>query len=247
MALLSDRVHRELKHRLTLWEYLPAERLGEEAIAREFKVSRTPVREALRRLEREGFLEHKSWAGYSVPRPDLPRIDEHYELRLVLEIAVVRKLADDPPKKQIDPLLETWSSQPDQPAADPELVYQDEAFHENLARIAGNATLASMLHGINEHIRIIRSSDFVTPKRILDTYRQHRGILLAIRRRDADQAAGRMTDHIKESQAQVEAAATRALARILTADRSEFSRFDRAPAFSGSPTVQHPPTVEAAP
>lgn len=239
MALLSDKVHRELKRRLILWEYLPAERLGEEAIAREFRVSRTPVRDALRRLEREGFLEHRSWAGYRVPKPDLPRIEEHYDIRLLLELAVVRKLADDPPKKQIDSLIEEWSSQPDQLISDPELVYQDEAFHESLAGIAGNATLAAMLHSINEHIRIIRSADFVTPKRILDTYRQHKGILLAIRRRDAELASNRMSDHIRESQAQVERAATQALARILTAPgRGDLS-------FPSS--LQHLPTVEVAP
>ncbi|MGQ0678209.1 MAG: GntR family transcriptional regulator [Actinomycetota bacterium] len=217
MAPLSDMVHRELKKRLILWDYLPAERLGEEALAREFKVSRTPVRDALRRLEREGFLEHRSWAGYQVPKPDLPRIKEHYEVRLILEVATVRRLAGSAPPEQLDELLQQWSVPGDQiPATDPELVYQDEAFHERLAEIAGNATLLAMLRSINEHIRIIRSADFVTAQRVLDTYRQHRAILAAIRRGDAGLAAGRMAEHISESEAQVEEAAARALARILT-------------------------------
>ena len=73
MTLLSDRVHHELKRRLTLWEYLPGTRMGEEALAAEFGVSRTPVRDALRRLAQEGFLEDtEGWTGYRVRRPDLP-------------------------------------------------------------------------------------------------------------------------------------------------------------------------------
>src|ERR1700730_3521385 len=94
MTLLSDRVHHELKRRLTLWEYLPGTRMGEEALAAEFGVSRTPVRDALRRLEQEGFLEDTGgWTGYRARKPDLPRMEELYEVRLSLEQTAVRRLA----------------------------------------------------------------------------------------------------------------------------------------------------------
>src|SRR3977135_3558136 len=97
MTLLSDRVHHELKRRLTLWEYLPGTRMGEEALAAEFGVSRTPVRDALRRLVQEGFLEDtEGWTGYRVRRPDLPRIEELYEVRLSLEQTAVRRAGKGP-------------------------------------------------------------------------------------------------------------------------------------------------------
>ena len=102
MTLLSDRVHHELKRRLTLWEYLPGTRMGEEALAAEFGVSRTPVRDALRRLAQEGFLEDtEGWTGYRVRRPDLPRIEELYEVRLSLEQTAVRRLAAAPADPEI--------------------------------------------------------------------------------------------------------------------------------------------------
>src|SRR5437899_138833 len=106
MTLLSDRVHQELKRRLTLWEYLPGQRLGEEATASEFGVSRTPVRDAFRRLEREGFLEQEGWAGCRVRKPDLPRIEELYEVRLCLEQTAVRRLASLPTDPGIDPAID---------------------------------------------------------------------------------------------------------------------------------------------
>src|SRR5260370_5668940 len=154
MTLLSDRVHHELKRRLTLWEYLPGTRMGEEALAAEFGVSRTPERDALRRLAQEGFLEDtEGWTGYRVRRPDLPRIEELYEVRLSLEQTAVRRLAAAPAAPEIDELLRVWQ----QPkgsnlAPDPDMVHADEGFHETLPRPAGNKTLPTMLGSIAEHI-----------------------------------------------------------------------------------------------
>ncbi len=223
MTLLSDHVHHELKRRLTLWEYLPGTRMGEEALAAEFGVSRTPVREALRRLAQEDFLEEtEGWTGYRVRRPDLPRMEELYEVRLSLEQTAVRRLAAAPADPEIDELLRVWQ-QPKGPslAPDPDMVHADEGFHETLARLAGNQTLYTMLCSIDEHIRIIRTHDFLTPRRISQTYRQHRGILLAIRKGDPELAVERLSAHIKESQASVEGAAARALTRILARDTEQ--------------------------
>jgi DNA-binding GntR family transcriptional regulator len=217
VTLLSDRVHHELKRRLTLWEYLPGTRMGEEALAAEFGVSRTPVRDALRRLEQEGFLEDtEGWTGYRVRKPDLPRIEELYEVRLSLEQAAVRRLATEPVDPEIDELLKAWQPlKGPSPAPDPDMVHADEAFHETLARLAGNKTLYTMLCSIDEHIRVIRTNDFLTPKRISQTYRQHRGILLAVRKGDPELAVARLSAHIQESQTFVRDAAARALTRIL--------------------------------
>jgi DNA-binding GntR family transcriptional regulator len=223
MTLLSDRVHHELKRRLTLWEYLPGTRMGEEALAAEFGVSRTPVRDALRRLVLEGFLEDtEGWTGYRVPKPDLPRIEELYEVRLSLEQTAVRRLAAGPAHPEIDELLRVWQlPKGSKPAPDPDMVHADEAFHETLARLAGNRTLFTMLCSIDEHIRVIRTNDFLTPRRISETYRQHRSILLAIRKGDPELAVERLSAHIKESQRFVAQAAARALTRILTGDTEQ--------------------------
>ncbi len=215
MTLLSDGAYRELKRRLVLWEYAPGRRLPEDGIAAEFGVSRTPVRDALRRLEREGFLEYEPHSGYRARTPNLARIQELYEVRLALEETAVRRLAAAPVRHSLDELLAEWEPPgQDLPASDPDLLEADERFHESLALLAGNRPLAEMLRSINEHIRVIRANDFVTPKRIADTYRQHRAVLRALRRGDADGAAARLRAHILESQAHVWEAAERALSRV---------------------------------
>src|SRR5260370_35407065 len=129
MTLLSDRVHHELKRRLTLWEYLPGTRMGEEALAAEFGVSRTPERDALRRLAQEGFLEDtEGWTGYRGRRPDLPRIEELYEVRLSLEQTAVRRLGAGPAAPAINQLPRDWQ-QPEGAnlAADHDKAHADEA------------------------------------------------------------------------------------------------------------------------
>lgn len=215
MTLLSDEVYRELKRRLTLWEYLPGSRIPEEAIAAEFGVSRTPVRDALRRLERDRFLEHQPWCGYRALVPNMRRMEELYEVRLALEEVAVRRVTRAADKTGLEELEARWVSVPASPDPDPELVFADEQFHESLARLSGNRSLVHHLHSINEHIRIIRVNDFGMPHRIADTYRQHRQLLEAIRSADEVLALQRLRDHVWESQANVRRAAERALTSIL--------------------------------
>ena len=134
----------------------------------------------------------------------------------------MRRLAAAPDDPEIDELLKVWQPpKGSSPAPDPDMVHADEAFHETLARLAGNKTLFTMLCSIDEHIRIIRTNDFLTPKRISQTYRQHRGILLAIRKGDPELAVERLSAHIHESQSFVAQAAARALTRILARDTEQ--------------------------
>ncbi|MGH2767894.1 MAG: GntR family transcriptional regulator [Actinomycetota bacterium] len=214
MTPLSDQVYRELKRRLTLWEYVPGSRLAEDTVAQGFDVSRTPVRDALRRLEREGFLEHQPWSGYRVRIPDLGRIEELYEIRLALEETGVRRLACASSLEAIAELLQAWDD-PSEATAEPDadLVYADEHFHETLAGLSGNMSLYELIRSVNEHIRIIRVNDFLDPQRVADTYRQHREVLGAILRRDPDASAYLLRAHILESQSYVRVAAARALER----------------------------------
>ena len=77
--------YQSLKHRLLVGDFPPGRRLGEERLAAELGVSRTPVREALSRLHSEGLVERLSDGGYGPVLPDLHLIRELYEIRFVLE------------------------------------------------------------------------------------------------------------------------------------------------------------------
>ena len=80
--------YEQLRQALHSGEYGPGDRIFEDDIAKSLNISRTPVREALRRLEDEGFLVHESHRGITVARLDYQMIMELYAMRYVLEGAV---------------------------------------------------------------------------------------------------------------------------------------------------------------
>src|SRR6476619_1433309 len=82
-----------LKSRIIRWEYPPGYRFTEEEICKEFGVSRSPVRETLRMLEEHGLVEKVPYRGCTVKQPDVQAINELYDVRAILESAVVELLA----------------------------------------------------------------------------------------------------------------------------------------------------------
>ena len=91
----SDRLYRIIRDRICTLEYPPGMRLSEEELAAEFKVSRTPVRRVLTRLETEGLVEIYHGIGTIVTDPDLETLAQVYPLRLELA-ALLGKLSPQP-------------------------------------------------------------------------------------------------------------------------------------------------------
>src|SRR5205814_9937374 len=87
---------------------MPGTRFSENEVARRARVSRTPVREALFRLEREGYLQVHPKAGWSVRALDFGVLDSLYDLRVVLETAAVEKLCEGDPRQPLPGLEKIW-------------------------------------------------------------------------------------------------------------------------------------------
>lgn len=193
----------------------PGERVVEQWAARHYDASRTPVREACRRLAEEGLLVHRPQHGYSAPVIEMAELDELYELRRAIEVLSVRRAcgADDRPRR-LAALRAQWSGRV--PDAGEEIVYNDEAFHLGLAGIGGNRQVHAALAGINARIRLVRVHDFLDADRVRATVRQHLAILDAVEDGDAEKAGALMIVHIIESQHAVVDAAARAQAAFAT-------------------------------
>src|SRR4029077_5937351 len=82
-----------LKERIVTWRYPPEFRLTEDALCREFGVSRSPVREALRVLATTGYVRRTDTRGYAVRQVNVKEVEELYEVRLALELYVVEMVA----------------------------------------------------------------------------------------------------------------------------------------------------------
>ena len=200
-STLADRVYARLKDELHDFLLIAGDRFNEVETAHRLGVSRTPLREALFRLRNEGFLEVESKAGWSVRQIDFDKLDELYDLRVVLELVSVERLcalADEPP--ELTALRGFWLAGPTERAHDPRVVGQaDESFHGALVSAAGNREIGRVHREVTERIRIVRRLDFTHAERIEATYAEHASILEAIGHREPALAGQRLRQHIEQS------------------------------------------------
>jgi DNA-binding GntR family transcriptional regulator len=201
---LAESVYEQLKSDIFEFRLLPGSRFSENEVARRARVSRTPVREALFRLEREGYLQVHAKSGWSVRALDFEVLDQLYDLRMVLEAAAVQKLCAGDPRSALAGLEKIWLVPPKSRLTDGARVARlDEEFHAKLVAAAGNPELARIHQSITERIRIVRRLDFTHPERIVYTYLEHGQILRAILGRRSARALQRLRAHIEESKTEV--------------------------------------------
>jgi DNA-binding GntR family transcriptional regulator len=201
---LAGSVYEQLKSDIFEFRLLPGSRFSENEVARRARVSRTPVREALFRLEREGYLQVHAKSGWSVRALDFDLLDHLYDLRVVLEGAAVVKLCASDPKTALAGLEKIWLVPPRRRLTDGGRVARlDEEFHAKLVAAAGNPELARVHQSITERIRIVRRLDFTHPERIVYTYLEHSQILRAILARRSGRALQLLRSHIEESKTEV--------------------------------------------
>jgi DNA-binding GntR family transcriptional regulator len=189
-----------LKERIITWQYPPEHRLTEDALCREFGVSRSPVREALRVLAANGFVRRTPNRGYAVRQVKVKEVEELYEVRLALELFAVEALATRGAlQAELSAIAETWRAvQRNSKREVADLAALDARFHEDLARLYGNAALLQQLQAINERLLIFRTIDFARPDRIEGTCEQHLAVLERIAARDAAGAREALRRNIED-------------------------------------------------
>lgn len=204
---LAERIYARLKDDIFEFRLMPGDRFSEGEVAARMAASRTPVRQALHRLQREGFLDVHFRSGWQVRPLDFVQFDELYELRIVLELDAVRRLCQRPTDEHppaLQTLARTWMVQKEDQLQDGVAVSRlDEAFHCQLLEAAGNREMARVHREVSEKIRILRRLDFTQTRRIDLTYAEHQQILEAILIRRSEQAQQLLKGHIEVSKAEV--------------------------------------------
>ena len=201
---LAASVFRQLKNDIFDFVLLPGERFSENEIASRLGVSRTPVREALYKLQREGYIDVAPQSGWNVRPFDFKVFENLYDLRTVLELAAAERMCAAERVPEIAELKRAWIVPAGKRLSDPWKVAQlDERFHETIVRAAQNAEMSHVHHDITERIRIIRRLDFTEPERIRHTYEEHAAIVRALLARSFREARLLLTAHIASSKAEV--------------------------------------------
>jgi DNA-binding GntR family transcriptional regulator len=183
-------------------------------LCEEFKVSRSPVREALQMLADRRLIEKTPRRGYVVKQLNLTEIHELYDLRLVLETYIVQQVCKTGmDEAMLAGLKQSWTQVYEalpEMIADPVTV--DENFHLALAGAVGNRAILEMLASIGARIRFVRMFDITNAERLKATCVQHLEILEAIARRDAGKAIDALRRNIEGGYLRAENAVKEALA-----------------------------------
>ena len=202
---LAEQAYAGLKALIHDFQLLPGDRFSENEMGQRLGVSRTPVREALFRLRNEGFLEVETKSGWFIKPIDFDKLDQLYDLRVVLELASVARLcARSGDSPELDVLKAAWLVPPaERLSSMREVGALDEQFHATLVRAAGNAEIARVHWDVTERIRIVRRLDFTRDDRIEATYLEHAKVLRAILQRKVEQAQLLLRSHVEQSKVEV--------------------------------------------
>ncbi len=179
--------------------FQPGDRLREEDVAEQLGLSRTPVREALRRLESDGIVEHRPRIGAVIRSLSHTEIVELYEMRMVLERTASEMAAKHGSTAEFDALddlndqIEALRDHPAQGAA----INQD--FHRGLYLAGRNRFLMEAARALNNSLLLLGPTTYTDPARIDVVVRQHRSIVSALRDGDAEAAGAAAEAHLQTS------------------------------------------------
>ena len=192
----ADFVYAELKRQIISLELKPGERVYEPAMASALQVSRTPLREAIRRLISESLLEQQRTGGVLVPALDEAAISELYEVRAAMESLMARNACLKATLADIDALEAILERSAAMVGFADEAMKQGMALHGKIAGIAGNSWARRFHDQISNQMERYRHFTNSTQERRDQALAQHRTLVAAVAAGDPDRAARIAFDHV---------------------------------------------------
>jgi len=196
----SERAHRYLRDAIRAGRLRPGDRLREVDLAATIGLSRTPVREALARLEAEGLIVNDAIRGIVVTELDYSMVTELYGMREVLEGTAARLAAQHASEVEISILDEQCAQYRASLEDSAEMALRNSQFHETLCYCAHNRYLLKMLNMLHDSLSLLGPTSLTLADRAAETLREHEAIIEAIRRRDPDGAEAAARAHIRAAQ-----------------------------------------------
>lgn len=178
----------------------PGSRVRETEIAEQLEISRTPVREALRRLEADGFLAFEPHRGMIVVELDHQSVMELYAMREALEGTAAGLAAQHASEAEIAVLVEMLAHEPALFDAPDRLAAHNLQFHQALFRAAHNRYLLKTANALRDSMALMRGTTMAVPGRGETAHSEHRNLANAIRARDPEAAERAARHHIHNAQ-----------------------------------------------
>ncbi|WP_274648587.1 GntR family transcriptional regulator [Paenibacillus humicola] len=195
----KNNIFEYLKHQIVHLHVKPNQRLTEAKLSAHFECSRTPVREALRRLEQEGWVVMIPNQGYYVRSFTVKEIGDMFEVLVTLEKMAVRLASGQPDRTGLLRLRDKWVTMPQtwEETVGLYMIADDEAFHEAVAAASGNHFLHQQIQRTNQQIHIIRRIDYNRKDWAQSIVQDHLKLLDCMLEGRAEEAERAMETHIR--------------------------------------------------
>lgn len=202
MSSLTDEIVDIIRDRILKGEYRIGEKIKENQIATEFKVSRTPIREAFKQLESEGLIDYVPNRGCFAKGFTREDIEDIYAVRKALEIMAVEwavnRISDAQIKalQEQSELMEFFTTKKDSD----KVLELNSAYHDIIYDAAGSRFMAQILRSYKEYIEQTRKVILYEQAYLEEILKEHKKILEAIMARDVEGAKAAMGAHLEMSQ-----------------------------------------------
>jgi DNA-binding GntR family transcriptional regulator len=197
---VRERVHESLRSAVLSGRFSPGERLTEEYLAEQLGVSRTPVREALHKLETEGLIKPLETRGFVVSRDSRDDIEELFELRSILEGYALRIICDRAPEEtllDLNRLIGKAEEALSKSRID-EVFKWNTQFHDTLhGLVVEKRRFHRLLVNMRKYVLMYRRDTLGTPEGASQAVEGHKKIVMALRLRDKELCERVMRDHIQ--------------------------------------------------
>ena len=202
---LRDVVFENLRDAIITQVLKPGERLMEIQLADEMGVSRTPVREAIRKLELEGLVVMVPRKGAYVAGVSMKDIHEVYEVRSALEMLAVTLAAERITDEELNALEQQVLRESEEEAkkdgsALDNIIYIDSSFHDIIYQAARNQRLVQFVNILQEQLQRFRAASLARPGRSKTALEEHKQIVEALSERNGELASKLAQEHIENAE-----------------------------------------------
>ena len=196
---LRESICEKIREEITYGKLSPGERLLEYKLVERFKTSRSPIREALCQLEREGLITFERNKGITVPKLSIEEVDEIYDLRILLESHAAHLSVERTEKNNVKYLkdlfrkMKTASKEYDLMS----WIYNNTLFHNFFHENCGNKALDQILVNLKRRVHRYQYTIIRMPDHFKDYLEQHERILRGYEEKDAKTVERCVKLHIK--------------------------------------------------
>ncbi|TWT01826.1 GntR family transcriptional regulator [Planomicrobium sp. CPCC 101079] len=195
-----EQFYHSIKAMIFEGKFKPGERIVETQLAKEFNVSKSPIREAIRMLVQEGLIVTDDKSKMVIYEPTLKDVEEIYFCRKALESFAVRLMiekATDSEIEEIEELLLETEKAIHNGQEDKAIIDLNASFHNLIIEFTKNERLKKQIKDLKTLMYFFRVMNFQGGNRAEDILKQHRDIFCHIKKRDEEKAAQAMLGHLQ--------------------------------------------------